>query len=85
MQLRKEVPLELVVNMFRKLVSSFSRADLAADCVGLPTFFFFVEPATHHVFAGRRTKGHDHKDGHRSSIDGTLYPSWCSRRRNRQN
>jgi len=36
MQLRKEVPLELVVNMFRKLVSSFSTSTADDDRV-VPT------------------------------------------------
>lgn len=78
MQLRKEVPLELVVNMFRKLVCSFS---LATSCCRLRHFVFpCVELAAHHVFAGRGAEGHDHKNGHRGPVNCALYPSRRSRR-----
>ena len=80
MQLRKEVPLELVVNMFRKLVSFFSL--LLPDSMGftyLRYFFVFViESAAHYVLTGRKTDGHDHKTGHRSPINGALCPPWCA-------
>ena len=81
MQLRKEVPLELVVNMFRKLVSLSSL--LLPDCIVSPTCVAFcvIESASHYVLAGRRTDGHGNKNGHRSSVNGTLRPPWRARRR----
>ena len=39
-----------------------------------------LESAAHHVLAGRRTDGHDHKNGHRSAVNGALCPSWRARR-----
>jgi len=71
MQLRKEVPLELVVNMFRKLVSSLL---LPIELFSRPAFLF-VELAAHHVLAGRRTDWDDHQNGHRSLVDSSLSPS----------
>jgi len=82
MQLRKEVPLELVVNMFRKLVSLFFSL-LLPNCIVSPTYITFlcvIESAAHHVLAGRRTDGHDHKNGRRRSVNGALCPSWRARR-----
>jgi hypothetical protein len=77
MQLRKEVPLELVVNMFHRLVGT----TLSVDCDYLLICAAAVESAAHHVFAGGSIDGHDHKNGYCSLVDSTLSASRCPRRR----
>jgi hypothetical protein len=78
MQLRKEVPLELVVNMFHRLVSS----NCSIDFDDLLMCAVVVESTTHHVFAGGSIDGHDHQNRYCSLIDSTLSASWRPRRRN---
>jgi len=81
MQLRKEVPLELVVNMFRKLVSFSLLLLPGLYCLtDLRCFFCVIESAAHYVLAGRRTDGHGHQNGHRSRVNGALCSSWSARR-----
>ena len=75
MQLRKEVPLELVVNMFRQLVSSTFELVIMIVSFQLTYVVFVLEFTAHHVHAGRSTDGHDHQNGHRGPVNGALCPS----------
>jgi hypothetical protein len=77
MQLRKEVPLELVVNMFRKLVSTRFFTFLPTHSYGSRRFaWVFLEPAPHHVYPERSADRHDHQNGHCGPVDGSFCPSW---------
>lgn len=64
LQLRKEVPLELVVNMFQKLVCLFHHASLLSSA-NRP-----IESSSYIVHAGRGIDWNDNQDGHGLVIDG---------------
>lgn len=68
LQLRKDVPLELVVNMFQKLVRDRaphrpSRAHRDPRA---------AESPAHPVLGGRQAHGHGHEDGHRVAAHGAV-------------
>lgn len=64
LQLRKEVPLQLVVNMFQKMASRsdevLRRYELTDTC---------LEPSPCALFAGRKVYRIGHEDGHRVVAD----------------
>ena len=61
LQLRKELPQELVVNMFQKLVSvSFS----VHPTVLIHVRYHLTEPSTYCLHSRGEARGHDHKNRH---------------------
>ena len=69
LQLRKDVPLELVVNMFQKLVRS---PPMHRTLPGPGYSIILLEPTPYTLLAGRQAHGHGHEDGHRLVAHGRL-------------
>ena len=67
LQLRKNVPLELVVNMFQKLVRILYSHLVLHDAL----LTFMAEPETHPLLSRRQAHRHGDQDGHRMVVDRT--------------
>ena len=81
LQLRKDVPLELVVNMFQKLVRAMSTQPTFPAIESAHAVYPATEPTTYPVFTGRKADGHGHQDGHRVATHlGVAYDT-CRRAR----